>query len=170
MQRLLHLAVALAMTVVLGACGTGTTTSPVATTAATAAPATVAAPASAAPASAAPASAAPASQAAPSSGASSAAACAPAAAGAAGAAPKVAVSIKNFAFSPDPVTAKVGDAIGWTNSDSAGHTASLDDGTCATDTIATGQTQALVFSAPGTYTYHCAIHPTRMKGTITITG
>jgi hypothetical protein len=51
-----------------------------------------------------------------------------------------------------------------------GHTASLDDGTCATDTIATGQTQALVFSAPGTYPYHCAIHPSRMKGTITITG
>ena len=60
--------------------------------------------------------------------------------------------------------------IGWTNNDSAGHTAALDDGTCTTDTIAPGTTQALVFSVPGTYPYHCNIHPTLMKGTITITG
>jgi plastocyanin len=157
MQRLLRSAVALAMTLVLGACGTGSTPTPAATTAATAAPASVA-PASA------PASTAPQS-AAPSAGAGGGTACATSTA-----APKVTVTIKNFAFSPEPVTAKVGDVIGWTNSDSAGHTASLDDGTCATDTIATGQTQALVFSAPGTYPYHCAIHPSRMKGTITITG
>jgi plastocyanin len=145
------------MTLVLGACSTGSTPSPVVTTA----PATAAAtPVSAtgAPASAAPSGA---------GGGGAAAACATAAAGAAA---TVKVSIKNFAFSPEPVTAKVGDVIGWTNNDSAGHTASLDDGSCTTDTIASGTTQALVFSAPGTYPYHCNIHPTQMKGTITITG
>jgi plastocyanin len=157
MNRLLRPAVALAMTLVLGACSTGSTPSPVVTTA----PATAAAtPVSAtgAPASAAPSGA---------GGGGAAAACATAAAGAAA---TVKVSIKNFAFSPEPVTAKVGDVIGWTNNDSAGHTASLDDGSCSTDTIASGTTQALVFSAPGTYPYHCNIHPTQMKGTITITG
>jgi plastocyanin len=166
MQRLLRSAAAIAMTLVLGACGTGATPSPVVTTAPAnaAAPATAAAPASATPASAAPASAAAPSEA---GGASSAAACAPAAAGAAA---TVKVTIKNFAFSPEPVTAKVGDVIGWTNSDGVSHTATLDDGSCTTDTIATGTTQALVFSAPGTYPYHCSIHPTLMMGKITITG
>ena len=31
-------------------------------------------------------------------------------------------------------------------------------------TIAGGATAMLVFTAPGTYTYHCSIHPTQMKG------
>lgn len=156
MQRLFRSAAAIAMTLVLGACGTGATPSPVATTA----PATAAAPATAgAPVSAAPASA--------TAAASSAAACAPAAAGVAA---TVKVTIKNFAFSPEPVTAKVGDVIGWTNNDSISHTATLDDGSCTTDTIGAGTTLALVFSAPGTYPYHCSIHPTQMMGKITITG
>jgi plastocyanin len=158
MNRLLRSAVALAMTLVLGACGSGSTQSPAVTTA----PATAAA--TPAPATGASASAAAPSQA---GGASSAASCAPAAAGAAA---TVKVTIKNFAFSPEPVTAKVGDVIGWTNSDGVSHTATLDDGSCTTDTIPTGTTQALVFSAPGTYPYHCSIHPTLMMGKITITG
>jgi plastocyanin len=83
--------------------------------------------------------------------------------------PTVKASIKSFAFSPDPVTAKVGQAIGWSNGDSVGHTVTLDNGACTTDTIAGGTTAGLTFTAPGTYAYHCKIHPT-MKGTITITG
>jgi len=34
----------------------------------------------------------------------------------------------------------------------------------ASKTINSGAQAGLVFSAPGTYTYHCAIHPTQMKG------
>lgn len=82
----------------------------------------------------------------------------------------VTVDIKDFKFSPDPVTAKVGDVIAWTNSDSPSHTASLTDGSCGTEQLATGITGALVFTVPGTYTYQCNIHPGQMKGyTITIT-
>jgi plastocyanin len=139
MQRLVRGAIALAMTLALAACGSSSTGSPAATGGA---------PASAG-----------------GGGASTAATCA---AAAAGASPTVTVTIKDFAFSPEPVTAKVGDVIGWTNNDSAGHTASLVDGTCTTDTIANGQTQSLVFSAPGTYPYQCNIHPSQMKGTITV--
>jgi plastocyanin len=156
MNRLLRSAVALAMTLVLGACGSGSTQSPAVTTA----PATAAS--TAAPATGAPATAA----ASAAGGGGAAAACTPAAAGAA---PTAQATIKNFAFSPEPVKAKVGDVIGWTNGDNVGHTVTLDDGTCTTDTIASGKTAALSFSAPGTYAYHCSIH-TNMKGTITITG
>ena len=50
----------------------------------------------------------------------------------------VKVSIENFAFDPAAITAKVGDTVTFTNGDSAGHTATLDDGSCFTPTIASG--------------------------------
>jgi plastocyanin len=77
------------------------------------------------------------------------------------------VGIENFTFSPGEVTAGVGETITWTNEDSAPHTATLDDGACDTGNIAQGNTAGLVFDAPGTYPYHCTIHP-NMTGTITI--
>jgi len=82
---------------------------------------------------------------------------------AAGATATVTVQIKDFKFSPQPVQAKVGDVVGWTNGDSAPHTATMDDGSCSTDTLSQGATGLLVFNAPGTYTYHCKVHPTQMK-------
>lgn len=93
-------------------------------------------------------------------GGSAATACATAAAGATAA---VTVSIKNFAYTPQPVQAKVGDVVAWKNDDSAPHSATMDTAGCDTDTIATGSTAMLVFTAAGTYTYHCKIHPGQMK-------
>jgi plastocyanin len=81
----------------------------------------------------------------------------------AGATATVNVEYKDFKPSSDPVNAKVGDVIGWTNGDSAPHSATLDDGSCDTDAISQGATGLLVFNEPGTYTYHCKIHPTQMK-------
>ncbi|HEX5014950.1 MAG TPA: cupredoxin family copper-binding protein [Candidatus Limnocylindrales bacterium] len=86
----------------------------------------------------------------------------------AGATAAVTVEIKDFKFAPDPVEAAVGDAVGWTNGDSAPHTATLDDGSCDTGNINQGATGVLVFNEAGTYTYHCSIH-TNMKGTINVT-
>ncbi len=87
-------------------------------------------------------------------------ACAAAPAGAAA----TTVTIKDFKFAPQPVQAKVGDVVAWSNQDgSTPHSATMDSGTCDTKTIAGGATAMLVFTAPGTYTYHCAIHPTQMK-------
>ena len=80
----------------------------------------------------------------------------------------VAVTIMDFAFDPSPVTAAVGQPIGWTNEDGAPHTATLDTGDCDTGTIsAGGGTGTLVFSEPGEYAYHCSIHP-QIKATIVI--
>jgi plastocyanin len=68
-----------------------------------------------------------------------------------------------------PVTAKVGDVITWTNSDSAPHKVGLDDGSCTmSGNIPGGGKASLTFSVAGTYPFHCTIHP-NMKGTITIT-
>jgi plastocyanin len=88
----------------------------------------------------------------------------------AGATATVNVSIKDFKFNPQPVSAKVGDVVAWKNDDSAPHSATMDAGSCDTDTINVGSSAMLVFSAAGTYTYHCKIHPTQMKGfTVVVT-
>ena len=79
----------------------------------------------------------------------------------------VAVSIKDFAFNPSAVEAQVGQVIAFTNNDTTDHTATLVDGTCTTPHIAAGTSDGLIFSAPGTYPFHCAIH-SQMTGTITI--
>ena len=55
----------------------------------------------------------------------------------------VAVSIKDFAFNPATITAKVGDIVQFTNNDTTGHTATLDDGSCTTPTIAGGAADGL---------------------------
>jgi plastocyanin len=111
------------------------------------------------------------SAAAPSAAASTAAS-APAAGGGAAcsqsaSAGQVAVTIKDFAFGPADIQAKVGDVITFTNNDSAPHTASLDDGSCSTGTISPNSSDGLTFTAAGTYPFHCKIHSS-MKGTITI--
>ena len=97
------------------------------------------------------------------SAAGSAAGSAACAAAPAGAAATVTVTIKDFKYAPQPVQAKVGDVIAWSNQDSAPHSATLDAGTCDTKTINPGAQAMLVFNAPGTYTYHCSVHPTQMK-------
>jgi plastocyanin len=79
----------------------------------------------------------------------------------------VEVTIAGRAFGPGKVTAAVGDVIVWTNKDSVPHTATLDDDSCTTSSLGEDASGALTFSAPGTYPYHCRIHPD-MTGTIEI--
>ena len=69
-----------------------------------------------------------------------------------------AVTIKNFTMDPPTVSIKVDEAVKWTNDDSASHTATMDDIDCSTDSIAGGSTATLVFHVAGTYKYHCRIH------------
>lgn len=80
---------------------------------------------------------------------------------------QVAVAVKDFAFGPADIAAKVGQTITFTNGDSAPHTASLNDGSCSTGTIAPGTSDGLTFAVAGTYPFHCKIHSS-MKGTITV--
>src|SRR5919107_4400360 len=71
---------------------------------------------------------------------------------AATAAATVNATIAGFKFAPDPIAAKAGDTIGWTNNDSAPHSAVIDnDPTCATPTLAQGKAGAITFIATATY-------------------
>ena len=79
----------------------------------------------------------------------------------------VAVGVANLQWQ-QPINAKVGDVITWTNNDTVPHKVALDDGSCAmSDNIPGGGSKSLVFSVAGTFPFHCTVHPT-MKGTITI--
>lgn len=78
-----------------------------------------------------------------------------------------AVKIAGFAFAPSTVTVKVGDSVQWTNGDGASHTATADDGSWDTGTIAGGTAKALTFDTAGTFAYHCTIHSS-MHGTLVV--
>ena len=81
------------------------------------------------------------------------------------------VEIQDFSFKTEPIQAKVGDTITWTNKDTTPHSASPNNNPeCATDTLNQGSSGSITYTVAGTYPYHCAIHPTQMKGTIVVSG
>ncbi len=80
----------------------------------------------------------------------------------------VAISIANFAFNPDTVTIEVGTEVTWTNVHTAPHTVTSDVGDFDSGTLEPGDSVTFTFNEPGTYTYHCDIHP-NMTGTVEVT-
>lgn len=81
-----------------------------------------------------------------------------------------AITIKNFAFDPSTLTVKTGTVVTWINQDATPHTIFSDTGSPAAFSSApfsTGASYTFTFTQPGTYTYHCSIHPS-MKGTIIV--
>ncbi len=77
------------------------------------------------------------------------------------------ISIKNFMFSPNPATAKVGDTITITNNDTTAHTVTADDGSFDTKDIAPGTTATIKVTKAGSVAFHCNIHQF-MKASITV--
>jgi len=75
--------------------------------------------------------------------------------------------IVNFAFSPQPLSVSPGTQVVWTNDDSTFHTVFADDGAFSSKPLLMNQNFTFQFSKPGTYSYHCSIHPF-MKGTVLV--
>jgi plastocyanin len=73
------------------------------------------------------------------------------------------------AFSPNPFTRSLATSgqVTWVNSDGITHTVVSDLPLFDSGNVPAGDTYTFVFSAPGTYAYHCSIHP-NMVGTIVI--
>ncbi|MDD1655095.1 MAG: cupredoxin family copper-binding protein [Methanomicrobiales archaeon] len=81
------------------------------------------------------------------------------------------VTIQNFAFSPGNLAIAKGTTVTWTNQDAASHTVVSDASAPASfrsNSLGKGSSYSFVFTVPGTYRYHCGIHPS-MTGTITVT-
>src|SRR5215208_3009972 len=79
------------------------------------------------------------------------------------------VSIKNFAFDPPNATVAPGTTVTWVNNDQVPHTATANDGAFDSGTLQPGQSYSFAFDKPGTYAYHCNIHP-YMTATVTVSG
>ena len=86
----------------------------------------------------------------------------------AGASGSQTVTIQNFAFGPADVTVPAGTTVTWANKDTASHDPTADAGSFACPPISTGASASFTFSTPGTFAYHCSIHPT-MTAKITVT-
>ena len=75
------------------------------------------------------------------------------------------VTISGMAFSPVSLTVAVGTAVTWTNNDSVAHTVTSDTKVFDSGSITAavgnggGGTYSYIFTAAGTYNYHCTIHP-----------
>ena len=78
------------------------------------------------------------------------------------------ISISGFAFNPASITIPKGATVIWTNQDATAHNIVSDTGNeLNSDTFSKGETFAHTFNTPGTYTYHCGVHPS-MKGEIIV--
>ena len=95
---------------------------------------------------------------------------APAPATAAVTSPPVAISLKNFEFTPPEITVPVGTTVTWTDTGGR-HTVWTEDGYLKSDTLLTGNTYQKTFDKPGVYEYFCDFHGgkgTGMSGKITV--
>jgi plastocyanin len=77
------------------------------------------------------------------------------------------VSVQLAAFSPAQVDALPGETVQWTNVSPRVHTVTSDTGAFGTDELLPGAVFAQRFDVPGSYAYHCTIHP-EMTGEIDV--
>ena len=77
------------------------------------------------------------------------------------------VDILGFAFGPASITVRPGTTVTWTQQDEDQHTVTANDGSFGSSPLVTGATYTHTFTAPGTYQYHCSIHPF-MHGTVVV--
>jgi len=79
----------------------------------------------------------------------------------------VGIDIADFTFAPSNVSVPVGARVTWINRDSAPHDATANEAGWATDTLNDGDSGTIEFTEPGSFEYHCSIHP-YMRGVISV--
>lgn len=79
------------------------------------------------------------------------------------------VSIKEMAFDPATITVKAGSIVRWVNRDSYIHSVVFADTSInPSGVLSASQSFSVKFNTPGTYAYHCGIHP-KMTGAVVVT-
>jgi plastocyanin len=76
------------------------------------------------------------------------------------------VTIAHFKYSPTPLHVAKGTTVVFSNASKVKHTATR-NGSFDTGKIKPGTSVSVRFTAPGTYAYHCRIHP-EMHGKIIV--
>jgi plastocyanin len=80
------------------------------------------------------------------------------------------INIKDNSFKPSTLTVPVGTKVEWHNQDGMQHTVTSDiQGLFDSGVLNPGKKFDSTFKTPGSYGYHCSIHP-GMQGTITVKG
>ena len=77
------------------------------------------------------------------------------------------VVIENFSFAPATLTVKAGTKVTWINRDDVPHTVNENDKRFKSGPMDTDDQFSYTFSAPGTFSYFCALHP-KMTGQIIV--
>jgi len=75
------------------------------------------------------------------------------------------VQIENFQFLPNTLTIPVGGSVTWVNHDGDIHSIAADDGDpqmFKSAGLDTDDKFSFTFTKPGTYAYHCGLHPHMM--------
>jgi plastocyanin len=85
-----------------------------------------------------------------------------------GAGAEPAVTIVEFAFQPSTITITAGQTVVWTNRGEQNHTVTADDGSFDSGELEPNDAFGNLFEQPGTFTYHCALHPDTMRGTVVV--
>lgn len=67
------------------------------------------------------------------------------------------VTIRAFTYSPQPLTAHVGDTLTVVNDDDTRHSLSADDGSFTTGIFGKG-TKTFTVGAAGEFSFHCEVH------------
>ncbi len=88
-----------------------------------------------------------------------------------GAAANHQIEVGEYFFNPPTITINVGDTVTWHNGGSLPHTATSNGSAWTSISLPVGSTSTpLAFNTPGTFPYHCALHPSLMWGSITVSG
>ena len=84
------------------------------------------------------------------------------------------VEVKNFSFTPSNLTIQAGDMVTWNNTQGT-HNVNGNKSTFSGNPESFGNNVAsapwqysFTFTIPGTYDYHCDVHPGSMTGSITV--
>jgi plastocyanin len=83
--------------------------------------------------------------------------------------PQTSVAVADFSFTPKTIAIKVGQTVTWTNQGQVEHTVK-GPGFFTRHALAHGQKFSHTFTKPGRFNYLCTLHPTLMRGTVTVGG
>jgi plastocyanin len=78
------------------------------------------------------------------------------------------VTMSGLQFKPGAIAVSKGATVTWTNQDNTAHNVTFSDASVGSvGDFSSGSKSLVMPSTPGTFSYHCTIHP-GMDGTVTI--
>jgi plastocyanin len=82
--------------------------------------------------------------------------------------PAVEVEVFDGSYQPKAITISSGVTVHWKNYGAHRHTITSDTGLWDSREMDPGMTYSVTLNKPGTYPYHCLLHPERMRGVIVV--